>query len=48
MRKEGDALGTHGVTGNKGRGLEDWSGSWQGDADGKEKLMLESPKTFSN
>lgn len=46
--EEGDALGIHGVMEKKGKGLENWSGSWQADADGKEKLMLESLKTFSN
>lgn len=46
--EEGDALGSHGVMQKKGRGLENWSGSWQADANGKEKLMLESPTPLSN
>lgn len=37
--EEGDALGTHGVTEKKERGLKNWNGNWQADADGKEKLM---------
>lgn len=45
--EEGDALGTHGTMQKKGRGLENRSGSWQTDADGKEKLMLESPTPLS-